>query len=122
MGYNGSMQSNHSLGGFDGEFHTGIQFRYDFSKDNELAKTTNRSETRNQLQYGNIREANLAVFIAEQVTLSKKWNVELGLRLEKFFNTYQDYLDHGVTSKASSFNVYPKCSAFYQANKNMQLY
>ncbi|MBK9688899.1 MAG: TonB-dependent receptor [Saprospiraceae bacterium] len=122
MGYNGSMQSNHTLGGFDGEFHTGIQFRYDFSKDNELAKTTNRSETRNQLQYGNIREANLAVFIAEQVTLSKKWNVELGLRLEKFFNTYQDYLDHGVTSKASSFNVYPKCSAFYQANKNMQLY
>ncbi len=122
LGYNGTLQSNHKIIGLDGEFQSGLQFRYDFSKDNELANTLNRSETRNQLQYGNIKEANLAVFIAEQVTLSKKWNVELGLRFEKFFNTYQDGLNNGTTIDAGSFNVYPKCSAFYQANKKMQLY
>lgn len=122
LGYNGMYQNSHRLWIFDSELQGGIQFRYDYSKDNELAQTSNRTETRNQLQYGNIREANLALFLSEQVNLSRKWTVELGLRTENFFNSYTDHLKNNVTSTASTFNVYPKISAFYQARKNLQWY
>lgn len=122
LGYNGMFQTSHQLGSFESEFQGGIQFRYDHSKDNELAQSSNRTETRNRLQYGNIREANLALFLSEQVNLSKKWTVELGLRTENFFNSYTDYLKNNSTSTARTFNVYPKISAFYQARKNLQWY
>lgn len=122
LGYNGMFQTSHQLGSFESEFQGGIQFRYDHSRDNELAQSSNRTETRNRLRYGNIREANLALFLSEQVNLSKKWTVELGLRTENFFNSYTDYLKNNVTSTARTFNVYPKISAFYQARKNLQWY
>lgn len=121
-GYNGTFQNSHSTAWFDGEFQAGIQLRYDFSKDNELSQTLNRSETRHQLQFGNIREANLAFYFAEQMNLSRKWTIEPGLRLEKFINTYSDHLNPGEIARASSMNVYPKLSLFYQAEKNLQWY
>ena len=121
-GYHGMFQNSHRTSWFDGEFQAGIQLRYDFSKDNELSQTLNRSETRHQLQFGNIREANVAVYFAEQMNLSRRWTIEPGLRLEKFINTYNDHLNHGYTGTASSLNVYPKLSAFYQAGKNLQWY
>ena len=102
------------------ENFAGIQLRYDFSKDNELSQTLNRSETRHQL-------FNLVTFVkptyfyfAEQMNLSCKWTIEPGLRLEKFINTYSDHLNPR-NCKASSMNVYPKL-IFYQAEKNLQWY
>ena len=46
------------------ENFAGIQLRYDFSKDNELSQTLNRSETRHQLfNLVTFREANLAFIL-----------------------------------------------------------
>ncbi|MBK8698786.1 MAG: TonB-dependent receptor [Saprospiraceae bacterium] len=122
MGYSGSVQTSHQIGAIDGELHAGILLRHDLSQDNELSQTVNRLETQNQIQYGNIRETNLALFIAEQLNLSRKWNVEFGLRFEKFYNRYTDHLKNHALSDVSSFNIYPKFSACYQVSRTMQWY
>ena len=115
-GTTAAFQNSHSTAWFDGEFRSRNQLRYDFSKDNELSQTLNRSETRHQLQFGNIREMQPGFLFAEQNELyPRKWTIEPGLRLEN--KRYSDHLNPGFVREWQLNECGPKLSLFYQAEK-----
>ncbi len=122
LGYHGSYTNDHRLGNKQASFHAGLQYRHDFSRDNELANTTNRTETRSQIQLGDINEANVSLYANEFIRFNAKWSMDVGARLEYFHNSYTDRLQNNSQSSASATTFLPKLNLFYQANSSTNLY
>lgn len=122
LGYNTSYMTYHQLGSKKAEFTIGAQARYDRVEDNELSKTTNRTDLRERIQYGDVHEWNLALFANEHITLNSKWSLDLGLRLDYFNNEYIDKKLNNASSRASAAILLPKFSLYYTPSSNFQCY
>jgi outer membrane receptor protein involved in Fe transport len=106
----------------DGNFSAGISLRNDQSFDNELAHTVNRSETLNQIQFGNINETNFGAYASANFNFGK-FTINSALRLDYFNFEYNDALQTNYETQSQTKSILsPKLNIFYNYNDNLQLY
>lgn len=122
LGYTGSFTQPNRIGGLRGRFQAGVQYRQDWVNDVELSHTRNRSITESNIQLGDVREANVATYLSEELELSSKITLELGLRYDHFFNRYTDRLQDNQTANAQAGIVSPKLNVSYTSSKYLQWY
>lgn len=121
-GYNSNYSIGHQLGNRDATFVLGLNYRHDMTNNSELSHTKNRSATLEQLQLGDINEANLGAFVEETVQLSPKVSAIAGLRFDYFHNQYTDHLANDKQSVTSASIVSPKFNLYYTLNPKLQFY
>lgn len=122
LGYNGSYLLPNHIGGKDGHFTAGIQYRQDLTSDSELSHSLNRVTTVSQVQFGDVKEANVAAYMNQEWRLTKKITVEAGLRYDQFFNHYTDMLGQETQRKAKAGTVSPKLNFSWTPTERVQLY
>jgi hypothetical protein len=122
IGYNSSYIKDHMIGKSNAEFTLGLQIRHDIVKDVELSKTTNRTEVRERIQFGDVKESNLSIFANEFLNLSRHLSLETGLRFDYFHNQYTNKLIDDSKESASAYIFLPKLNFYYNTSKNLQLY
>jgi outer membrane receptor protein involved in Fe transport len=121
---------NRNLFGYNGSYIVekersvttmGVNYRHDLTRNTELSKTTNRTQLRELLKYGDSNEASLGAFLDHNLVLSPIWNLNLGLRYDFFNNKYTDKVGDD-SGKASSGILLPKINLYYTPNTRLQLY
>ena len=100
------------------EFGAGL--RLDDVNDIFLSNTVKR-EFLEDIQRGDVNEANVNVYINETLRLSEKWSVNAALRFDYFNFRYRDRLENTNNSTGKSI-VSPKLNVNYQLNTNTQFY
>lgn len=121
FGYNGAYQKEYYIGKLKSESKTGVQFRYDDVKDNELSNTLNRTTTLNQIKLGDVKEWNAATYFSQKIALSPNFDVTGALRLDHFDNQYFDKLTQQSLS-ANSTILLPKLNFDYKLTEKIKLY
>lgn len=121
MGYNGSITGYKQLGNINFTSILGIQLRKDATDNTELSRTKNRIETLESLKLGNINELNAAIYLDENIQLSEKLLLNLGLRYDYFNHKYYDLLQKSHL-QASSGILSPKLNISYTFNNRSQAY
>ena len=128
LGYNGSYSHISYAGATKITTDAGINVRYDKTNNSELSHTINRFTVINPIKLGDISELNAAIYVSETFKFNEKWNVNAGLRLDQFYNQYNNKLAtdanlNGIGKyKANANLLSPKFSVYYHATKNTQFY
>lgn len=122
FGYNGSYSMPNTLLGKKADMTIGVQYRQDMTKNTELSHTLNRTTVINPIKLGDITEANLGVYIDENIPLSPQWNLNLGVRYDYFKNQYLDKLDNNKKGTATKGAFFPKFNVYYTPNSSFQFY
>ena len=123
FGYNGSISHTNYIGGIPFTSTAGLQYRQDLTYGTELSHTKNRTETLEQLQYGNVNELNAGVYLDELIQFSDRFSLNAGLRLDYLRNQYEDLLPVVATVRRSkSAIVSPKLNLYYTVGPSMQLF
>jgi len=103
-------------------WRAGINFRHDNSNDNELSHTANRTEVIERIQFGNVNESNLSLYVKNEVEIGK-WIFSPGLRFDYFTFNYHNRLSSAFDNQTTASKlISPKLSIVYQHNKNLQSY
>lgn len=121
-GYSSNASLSHSIAQKQSTFSAGLQYRQDKTTDSELSRTLSKIEILERLKFGNINELNVSIFAEEEIALSSKLSMIIGLRYEVFRNSYLDKLENQQSSLVKSQIVLPKFNLYYTANKNLQFY
>jgi hypothetical protein len=121
FGYNGSYSTNTIVRNKDFTTTFGVQYRQDITHGTELSRTKDRLITTNALKLGNINEINAAIYADELIKISDKFNINAGIRLDYFYNKYNDLLSNEIGS-ADATVVSPKLNFYYTFNPRFQLY
>jgi len=122
-GYNGSYSKITKMGGKRLKSDVGVQLRYDDIKNIELSQTAQRKQTLNRLAFGQINQINAGVYIDETISLTDRFIVNIGARIDQFQFEYVNDLDSLYTRKsAANYIVSPKLNLFYNVNQNLQFY
>jgi outer membrane receptor protein involved in Fe transport len=119
--YLSTLQLEHTIGRKAARFELGLQTRFDATQNSELSKTKNRTELREALMQGDIREGNIGLYAQEEIKLSNKLDMTVGLRADHFTNRYNDQLQQTSLSAQSTI-VSPKFRLNYRASNQVQLY
>lgn len=122
FGYNGSYWQEGHIGKLPVRTRAGINYRQDITDGSELAHTMNKTHLLNPIMRGNINEANIGLYIDEEINLSTKVTAHIGLRYDHFFNKYNDLLGQGPGGKASAGILLPKFNIFYTPGPGFQVY
>lgn len=122
LGYNGSYNLPHTLFGKKSSVTVGIQYRQDLTQDTELSHTANRTEVIDPIKLGDIREANASAYLDEDIHLSPKLDLNVGLRYDFFHNHYNDQLEPNGSGSASAGALFPKINLYYTPNNAFQFY
>ncbi len=123
FGYTGSYSAESNLGGRTWTTTVGVQYRHDLTDGTELSHTKNRSETLQQLNFGDINELNAAAYADELVLLSERFTLNAGVRIDFFRSQYTDRLPTTPqTRQATQALVSPKLNVYYTASPQLQLY
>lgn len=121
-GLNSEYSQSFSSGSISGSWQAGISMRNDQITDNELSRTLNRSETLEQLSYGDVNETNLSVYTGATFDLGN-WSFIPGLRVDYFDFQYNDKLQTTYSNQSqSSAIVSPKFNILYSPSHRLQLY
>jgi len=108
--------------GFDIYLKSGIGFRYDNVKNNELSRTANRRTTLENLALGEVNESNYYGFVSTEFDFGKVL-INPGIRLDYFNFGYRDDLDSVYNAQfVDKAFVSPKLSISYNPNPNWQLF
>lgn len=122
FGYNTKVHQHFSIGGGSLSSTFGGGLRYDYSDDNELSRTKNRTELLERLAYGDINQANAFAFTDQDFTFGK-FRLNAGLRLDYFDFKYQDQLENNLPEQTDNqLFASPKLNFFYQATPATQFY
>ncbi len=117
-----SLQHLSEYGKVDHLMETGLGFRSDFSNDNELSKTINRSIIQFYHQFGDIRERNYYGYVNNEFSLGK-WTLHAGLRLDQINARYTDQKTASTgTSKINDAFISPKFSLSYTPSHQLQVF
>jgi len=121
FGYNGSYQKEFYIGSLKTETKTGIQVRYDAVDNVELTRTKNRIINTSTIMMGDVNEMSTGIYYSNRLSFSKNLDITGALRVDYFFNRYNDKLAIQIqTSKSTIFS--PKLNFNYRINDNVQLY
>lgn len=127
-GYNGSYSREHFMGNVRFNSTLGWNTRGDFIRNISLSHTVNRYTTVHPLKLGNIDESQRDVYFNEQMTFSRRWALDLGIRYDYLHYMYGNRLASDTTLpglgkyRAHNAIVSPKFKLGYLAGKNVQLY
>jgi outer membrane receptor protein involved in Fe transport len=124
FGYNGSYTKETELGDVVVLRSTGgIGLRDDQIGNIGLAHARKRTFL-NDIQKGDIHETNFNAFIDENIYLSPRLSINLGLRFDVFHFSYRNHLVDTVNDFNSRLQgiVSPKANVYYNLTKNLQLY
>ena len=122
LGYNGSYSMPNNIFGKKADMTIGVQYRQDFTKNTELSHTLNRTTVIDPIKLGDITEANLGVYLDENIPLSSQWNMNIGVRYDYFKNQYLDKLDNDTKGTATAGAFFPKFNVYYTPNSSFQFY
>ncbi len=121
-GYNSDYTVNHLVGNKEAHLTAGLNYRHDITTDTELSHTKNRNELLQRIKWGNINEANVGIFVEENIQLSQKLSANIGLRWDVFYNQYLDKLQNNTVSHAQASIVSPKLHLYFTPNQQIQFY
>lgn len=117
FGYNGSwMKSGYTRSGSTATT-AGWGVRADFTNGSELSHTMLRSVTLQNIQLGDVREANYFLYLNQTLTHGK-WQFSAGSRFDGFAFGYNDQLNDQKLRNNKAI-VSPKISIDYRCNKNL---
>lgn len=123
FGYNGSVKKETTLLGKVFKTEAGIQLHHDMTKGSELSHTTQRKNVLNNLALGDITQTNASLYLDENIALTKKFNINIGARIDAFNFEYVNQLDSAYQRKTKTdYIVSPKLSLVYNFNPNFQMY
>ncbi|HSB92753.1 MAG TPA: TonB-dependent receptor [Flavitalea sp.] len=122
VGYNGSLDKVSYLGNTRVTSIIGINLRMDYTSGSELSRTKNRDETLSVVQLGDITETNIGVYTDHSFRFNNKVSANLGIRYDKFFNSYTDKLLNNIRTTATAAIMSPKINVYYHVNSKTQLY
>lgn len=122
MGVNTEWGKRTYCGNMETRLKGGVGIRYDFIRNNELAHTKNRLQTLEQIQFGDVNQANLYAYGDAQFRLGKLL-INPAVRVDNFQFTYYDKLDTLYNNRnATQTIVSPKLNIIYDVNEKAQLY
>lgn len=121
-GVNSEYVRSFSNGNISGNWKAGVSLRNDRSKDNELSRTANRSETLERLRLGDINETNVGAYLGAEIDV-KRWTFNPAVRVDYFDFQYNNHLDslYGTQGQTQAI-VSPKLNVLFSATDNLQLY
>ncbi len=122
FGYNGSYSIPGKIGGLPARSSAGVQFRMDAANDVELSNTRNRTITEQNIQLGDIREANLGLYAEQDIQLSRRFSLNVGLRYDFFTNRYTNQLENNRRESARAGLLLPRINLRYTPNDRFQAY
>ena len=128
FGYNGSYVHNGYAGNVKVTSEAGLNIRADFTNNSALSHTKNRYTLLNWLKLGDIAQWDIAPYISETFTFSKRFSFNAGLRYDQFYFKYNNKLAEDTTlpgigiykGKANTFS--PKLNLYYHLNDHTQFY
>lgn len=122
FGYTTTAGKSYLLGNKKASSEFGAGFRYDDVMNIELAKA-NRTTFFNSIQKGDVKELNSFLYVNQDIELSDKFSLNMGLRYDHFIFKYKDELA-GATdfSKQKKGTVSPKLNLSYTPNQKVKLY
>jgi len=123
FGYKSQYSVKHTRGGAIFNTSVGGGLRYDASDDNELSHTKNRVETLEQIQFGDVDEANLFLFANEEFNFGKLI-INPAVRLDYFRFEYLSRLNQPENKRGAEQKIFasPKLNVLYNVRPNVQLY
>jgi outer membrane cobalamin receptor len=122
FGFNSEYSRTFNANTVAGEWNAGFSLRKDQSDDNELSKTLNRSETLENIQFGNIDETNLGAYINASLEFGK-WTINPALRVDYFNFQYNDFLQTNYETQTENKAILsPKLNFLYNHTDNFQAY
>jgi hypothetical protein len=119
-GYKISYNRVRQLLGKDLTTDAGIGVRLDRIDDVALSHTAKR-QFLEDIERGNINEANFNAYISETLSLSEKWSVNMALRFDYFNFNYKNSLVQTSRSVGKG-TISPKVNINYQVNSKTLLY
>lgn len=122
FGYNGSYQRNDVLGRIGLQTEIGLQYRQDFSNDNELSHTANKTMIIERLAFGDIREANAGLYVNETFRFSENVSINAGLRFDHFQFSYKDQLTDNSFKSANDQIISPKLNTYVRISDAVQVF
>ncbi len=123
FGYRGSYEQEYAVGGTQMRTEVGLSLRGDRVTDNELSTTLNRSELRERLAYGDVRQANAAVFINQSWRVARWFSVNAGLRYDQFRFEYEDQLTEAYDPESVTKGIAsPKLNLDFRLSDRVRLY
>ena len=121
-GLNSEYQRSFGAENFNGTWQAGISLRNDQSKDNELSRTLNRSETLEHIQLGDVNETNIGAYLGTTINWGR-WTLNPSVRLDYFDFQYNDaLLDEYRTQDEEKAILSPKLNIIYNRSPELQLY
>ena len=121
LGYNGAYVRSDQINDVGLQTEIGLQYRMDFSNDNELSHTVDKTTILERLAYGNISEGNIGVYLNETFRFSEKVTINAGLRYDHFSFNYKDHMA-GDEIKSATDNIFsPKINTYVQLSKQVQV-
>lgn len=122
FGYNGSYLRDDVFLNLGWQTEVGLLYRQDFSEDNELSHTVNKTTTLEQLALGDVNEMNLGLFFNETVRVSTWLTINAGLRIDHFRFHYKDHLEGDISKTENNQVVSPKLNAYAKISDKVQLF
>ncbi len=114
--------STQKLLGKHTNFKTGVGFRNDRSKNNELSHTANRKTTLEYYQLGDVDETNIYAYAQAEIALGKLI-IQPGVRADELTFGYKDALATTYNNEQqSAFAFSPKLNFIYNYSNDLQLY
>ncbi len=120
FGFNSKLNFIRTTGNVQFNTTVGTGLRYDVTDGSELSHTLNKTTLLENMQLGNIKEANAFLYADEKIERGI-WLFNFGIRADYFHNTYHDLLNPALPSQ-QQFIISPKLNIQYTAGKQLQLY
>ncbi|WP_020568330.1 TonB-dependent receptor [Neolewinella persica] len=122
FGFESSWNKVAYLGPNEVLFRVGTGLRADRVKDNQLARTKNRNEILEYLQFGDVDEKNIYLFADAEIDAGD-FVIRPGLRYDYFTYNYEDKLDSLYSPQTQDKGLLaPKLAVIYNATNNVQLF
>lgn len=123
FGYHGSYTHDGAIGNTLLTSTAGAYYRRDLTDHTELSHTKGGQIALERLQFGNVTEQNLSVYVDELFQFSNRFTMNAAVRMDYFSNQYQDILTSpATTGKVNSVIICPKLNFYYTTSSNVQFY
>ncbi|MEL7001639.1 MAG: TonB-dependent receptor [Bacteroidota bacterium] len=121
-GYNGIYSKEKDLGRVNWISEYGASIRYDDVDDIRLSNTLDKELITNDLAFGDVNQANFALWTSQTLALSDKLSVNTSLRYDQFSFKYNDRLSDVGPQHRNEGIISPKVKLNYKLNEQFSTY
>lgn len=121
-GYTGSVSKKYKVGRKDAATEIGYGLRYDDISDIQLNRSVKRN-FKEHVQKGDIRELNAFMYVDQDISVSKKFNINTGLRYDFFSFGYKNILAGDMSFKRQHrVTISPKLNFNYTPDNTVKFF